>query len=31
LNIRMERKGDLRHFRDLDVYQKAVRAAMRKE
>lgn len=25
----MERKRDLRHFRDLDVYQKAFRAAMR--
>jgi four helix bundle protein len=25
----MERKRDLRHFRDLDVYQKAFKAAMR--
>ncbi len=25
----MERKRDLKHFRDLDVYQKAFRAAMR--
>ncbi len=24
----MERKRDLRHFRDLDVYQKAFKAAM---
>ena len=25
----MERKRDLRHFRDLEVYQKAFKAAMR--
>jgi len=25
----MERKRDLKHFRDLDVYQKAFKAAMR--
>jgi len=25
----MERKKTLKHFRDLDVYQKAFRAAMR--
>jgi hypothetical protein len=29
VKIRMERKRELKHFRDLDVYQKAFKAAMR--